>query len=87
MEENTSVYDALHEAKTKFYRYQQSDKDTLTDHMYNFKDFFDKDMVTREMRADVTTGITPGMNRDNYRDRVIDKAKAVAFIKSSNRKL
>ena len=38
IEENTSVYDALHEAKSKFYKYQQGDNETLADHMRNFKD-------------------------------------------------
>ena len=63
IEENTSVYDALHESKLKFYKYQQGDDETLADHMRNFKDlmnsveyhggdiFFDKDMMGRTKRC------------------------------------
>ena len=61
MGENTSAYNAPHEAKTKFYRYQQLDEDTLlAAHMHNFNDLcsnieyhsvnifiFDKDMVKK----------------------------------------
>ena len=65
--------------------------------MRNFKDlcnsieyhggdtFFDKDMKEREIRADVKNQISDTTS-DEYRTRVIRKAKAVAFIKSANRK-
>ena len=61
MEENMSTYDALHEAKLKFFRYQQAKDKTLADHMRNFKDlmnsidyhgrdiFFNKEMVESEI--------------------------------------
>ena len=64
LEENTSTYDALHEAKVKFYLYQQSEDESLADHMRNFKDlissieyhegdiFFDKDMMESEVKED-----------------------------------
>ena len=97
IEENTSMYDALHEAKSKFYKYQQGDNESLADHMRNFKDlcssieyhggdtFFNKDMQEREIRADVKDKITDTTGEE-YRSRVVGKAKAVAFLKSANRK-
>ena len=33
IEDNTSVYNALHEAKVNFYKYQQSNDESLADHM------------------------------------------------------
>ena len=69
IDENTSMYDALHEAKAKFYRYQQADNESLADHMRNFKDlcnsieyhggdtFFDNGMKEREIRADIENNI------------------------------
>ena len=69
IEENTSAYDTLHKAKSKFYRYQQSENETLADHMRNFKDlcnsieyhggdtFFDNGMKEREIRADIENNI------------------------------
>ena len=98
IEENTSVYDALHEAKLKLYRYQQNDDETLADRMRNFKDlcnsveyhradaFFDKELADKEKRSDEDNNI-PIATSDAYRERVIGKAKAVAFIKSANRKV
>ena len=98
IEENASSYDALHEAKTKLYRYQQGDNDSLADHMRNFKDlcnsveyhggdtFFDETMKENEIRADVKDDIPTDSSIDGYRNRVIGKAKAVAFLKSANRK-
>ena len=98
IEENTSVYDALHEAKSKFYKYQQSDNKTLADHMRNFKDlcnsieyhggdtFFDKDMKEREIRTDIKNKISDTTS-NKYGIRVTGKAKAVAFIKSANIKI
>ena len=91
------MYDALHEAKSKFYKYQQGDNESLADHMRNFKDlcssieyhggdtFFNKDMQEREIRADVKDKITDTTGEE-YRSRVVGKAKAVAFLKSANRK-
>ena len=38
LEENTSTYNALHEAKVKLFRYQQGEDEWLADHMTNFKD-------------------------------------------------
>ena len=37
MEDNTSAYDALHEAKEKLFEYQQSNGEFLVDDMHNFK--------------------------------------------------
>ena len=37
LEENISSYDALHQAKAKFFQYQQGEDETLADHMHNFK--------------------------------------------------
>ena len=97
IEENTSIYDSLHEAKVKFYRYQQADDDTLADHMRNFKDlcqtieyhggdiFFDKDMIEYEVEDDTKNNVKKASPKE-YRTRIIEKAKAVAFIKSANRK-
>ena len=97
IEESTSAYDALHEAKAKFFKYQQSEDETLADHMRNFKDlcnaveyhggdiFFDKEMVKAEVRGDSTDKASTTTNEE-YRTRVIDKSKAVAFLKSANRK-
>ena len=65
IEENTSAYNALHEAKSKLYRYQQGENKSLADHMRNFKDlcqsveyhgshtFFGQGMKEREIRADL----------------------------------
>ena len=97
IEENTSIYDSLHEAKVKFYRYQQADDETLAEHMRNFKDlyhsieyhggdvFFDKDMIEFEMQEDVKNSVDKATPKE-YRMRVMEKAKAVAFIKSASRK-
>ena len=80
MEENTWAYNALHKAKTKFYTYQQADNKTLADYMHNFNNlctnieyhggdiFFDKDMVKREMRADICKDKTITVDRDEYRE-------------------
>ena len=38
IEENTSMFNTIHEAKSKLYKYQQGDNETLADHMRNFKD-------------------------------------------------
>ena len=96
IEENASAYDALHKAKTKLYRYQQGDNESLADHMRNFKDlcnsveyhggdmFFDETMKDNEIRADAKDDIPTDKTTDGYRNRVIDKAKTVAFLKSSN---
>ena len=97
IEDNTSAYDALHEAKVKLFRYQQADDESLADHMRNFKDlcnaveyhggdvFFDRDMVKAEIRSEPTEDISSTTN-DELRERVTDKSKAVAFLKSANRK-
>ena len=57
LEENISSWDALHEAKVRLYQYQQSNDESLADHMRNFKSlcstveyhggdtFFDREMV------------------------------------------
>ena len=97
LEENVSSYDALHEAKTKLFQYQQSEDESLADHMRNFKAlcstvdyhggdvFFDKEMVEKEIREDIKKNIKT-IARDEYRVRVTERAKAVAFIKSANKK-
>ena len=97
LEENTSVYDALHEAKAKLDQYQQSENDSLVDHMRNFKDlvnsveyhggdiFFDKDMMQKEMKEDIKNNIAEATTEE-YITRTTEKTKAVAFIKSANRK-
>ena len=97
LEENTSAYDALRESKVKFYRYQQSEEETLADHMRNFKDlvssvkyhggdiFFDRDMMENEFREDKEKNIIKA-TPEGYRNRTIEKSKAVAFIKSANKK-
>ena len=97
IEENTFIYNALHEAKAKFYRFQQSEGETLADHMRNFKDlgnsvdyhggdiFFDKEMTEQEMRQDIKDNKLKLSTKD-YRTRVVEKSKAVAFIKSANKK-
>ena len=66
--------------------------------MRNFKDlcnsveyhggdtFFDNTMKEREIRADVKDDIPTDSTTDGYRNRVSGKAKAVAFLKSANRK-
>ena len=97
LEENTSAYDALRESKVKFYRYQQSEEETLANHMRNFKElvssveyhggdiFFDRDMMENEIREDKEKDMiktTP----EGYRNRTIEKSKTVAFIKSTNKK-
>ena len=97
-EENTSAYDTLHEAKAKLFKYQQSDDESLADHMTNFKDlcsnieyysgdlFFDIDMVETEIREDIKNNVTTKKDRNEYRFRVVERAKAIAFIKCANRK-
>ena len=97
MEDNISTYDALHEAKATLFCYQQSDDETLADHMRNFKDlcnsieyhggdvFFDREMVKAVIRSDPTEDVGT-ISGDDYRTRVTDKAKAVAFLKCANRK-
>ena len=91
------IYNALHEAKMNFYKYHQSDDKSLADHMRNFKDlinsveyhggdiFYDKEMVQYEMRIDLKNKVSD-TNTVDYRPRIMEKAKAVAFIKSSNKK-
>ena len=76
-DENTSTHDALHKAKAKLFRYQQSDGEALANHMQNFKDlcngveyyngdvFFDKDMVQAEIKADAEKDIGPISNDEN----------------------
>ena len=61
--------------------------------MINFKDlcnsidyhggdtFFDNGMKEREIRADVKDNVTTDTTSEGYRNRVIGKVKAVAFIK------
>ena len=97
LEENISSCDALHEAKVKLYQYQQGDDETLADHMRNFKalcstldyhggdTFFDKEMVEIEIREDIRANIK-AKARNEYRVRVTERAKAMAFIKSANKK-
>ena len=97
LEENTSIYDALHESKIKFYRYQQADDETFADRMRNFKDlassveyhggdiFFDKDMMKHKVKEDVKNNITKA-TPEEYRQRTTKKSKAVAFVKSANKK-
>ena len=97
LEENVSSWDALHEAKLKLYQYQQSDEESLADHMRNFKSlcstveyhggdtFFDREMVDVEIREDLKQNLKAKV-RDEYRVRVTERAKAVAFIKSANKK-
>ena len=81
----------------KFYRYQQGEDKRLVDHMRNFKDlvgsikyhggdiFFDKDMMECEVKKDIKNNIKRAPPEE-YRRRTTEKAKAVAFIKSVNRK-
>ena len=38
IEENTSIYKALHDAKTRLYLYKQKEDESLEDHIHNFKD-------------------------------------------------
>ena len=97
LEENTSMHNALHEAKVKFCRYQQKDNESLADYMQKFKDlmssvkyhggdiFFDKDTMKKEIKDDTKKNITKATTKE-YRIRIIEKAKAVAFLKSANRK-
>ena len=47
--------------------------------------FFDMKMVENEIREDLKKEI-PKVGRDVYRIRVIERAKAVVFIESANRK-
>ena len=65
--------------------------------MKNFKDlvnsidyhggdiFFDKEMTKHEMRQDIKDNKLK-LSTEDYRTRVIEKSKAVAFIKSANKK-
>ena len=97
-DENTLMYDGLHEAKAKWFRYPQSDDETLADHMWNFKDlcngvdyhngevFFDRGMVQAEKKEDSDNNIVEA-SVEEYRARVINKAKAVAFINIADRKM
>ena len=97
LDENMSVYDALHKARVKFYQYQQSEEKLLTDHMRNFKNlvssmeyhsgdiFFNKDMMEKEVKKDTKNGISKATTEE-YRIQTTEKSKAVAFIKSVNRK-
>ena len=48
--------------------------------------FFDKEMVEIEIREDIKNN-TPTKARDEYRVHVAERAKAVAFIKSANKKM
>ena len=98
IEENTSIYDVLYEAKVNFYKYQQAEDDSLADYMHNFKDliinieyhggdiFYDKDMMEHEMTIDLKNKV-PGVASEDYMPRIIEKTKAVAFLKSANKKV
>ena len=97
IEENISSHDALHEAKAKLFQYQQGEDESLADHMDNFKSlcstidyrggdvFFDIEMVEIEIREDIKNNVSK-KDRDEYRMRVTERAKAMAFVKSTNKK-
>ena len=95
IDENSSIYDALHEAKARLYTYRQQDDETVAEHLDNFKDlinsieyyggnpFYDKMMVQYEQRWDREKGIDP-VSDTEYKQRVEDKSAAMAFLKSAN---
>ena len=64
MEENTSIYDALDQAKQNYYKYEQPDDESNARHLINFKNivgivehyggelFYDEKMIEHEMNLD-----------------------------------
>ena len=62
-------------------------KDLVSSVEYHGGDiFFDKDMMENEIREDEKNNISK-TTPEGYRNRTIEKSKAVAFIKSANRKI
>ena len=81
MDDNVSAYDALDEAKRRYYEYQQQDEDSNANHLINFKNlvavvehyggdlFYDKAMVDYEKKSDVKLGL-PESSEEEYITRV-----------------
>ena len=97
VDENTSAYDSLHEAKVKLYTYKQRDDETLADHLQNFKDlvntveyyggtpFYDETMLQYETNLDIKRNVVP-VSVKEYKRRIEQKSKAMCFLKGSNSK-
>ena len=94
---NTSVYDALDEAKRLYYNYKQNDEDTNAKHLKNFKNlvaiveyyggdlFIDKALVDHEKKSDINLGNNPKTEED-YETIVRDKMMAVGLLKRANKR-
>ena len=94
VEENTSIYEALHDAKTRLYLYKQKEDESLADHVQNFKDlvatiehyggdiFYDKQLAQYETDQDKERG-QKTLTAVQYKERVINKNKAICLLKTA----
>ena len=97
IEENTSIYEALHDAKTRLFLYKQKEDESLADHVRNFKDlvgtiehyggdvFYDKQLAQHETDQDKEHG-RKTLTAIQYKERVIDKNKAIRLLKTACQK-
>ena len=95
MNANESIYDALDEAKRKYYLYRQAPEDDSEQHSRAFKEnvdvvehlgggmFSDKSLIDYEKQKDVDAGISAKSDAQ-YKEVVKEKAMGTALIKRAD---
>ena len=81
---NTSVYDALGEAKVMYYSYRQGEEESNAKHLHNFKIIIDA-LINYEKREDATKCEQRKSNEDCMQV-ARGKMMGVALIKFVNKK-
>ena len=93
IERNTSVYDAMDEAKSLYYNYRQEHDESNTKHLRNFKSiveaiehlggtmFVDKSLIDYEKELDNKNPSVINRNDEELKAHVREKLMAVAFLK------
>ena len=93
IETNTSVYDAMDEAKSLYYSYKQDQNESNSKHLKNFKSiveaiehlggemFADEALIKHEESQDVKNGLNPPRSEFALKKDVREKMMAIALIK------
>ena len=97
IETNTSIYDALDEAKTIFYTYRQEDNESNAKHLKNFKSiveaidhlggsmFMDKALLDYERDQDDRNPTTLSRSEEELSMAVRERMMGVVFIKRASK--